>query len=131
MNHEEPFVTAFIVKDKKQRYLELFKTTKGRIKVNKCLAHNPDIDNRYMFKVPNSEQTPDKIFKLLKSKNAPEYCHVISEDTTIDNMDLLLKDALFLILGKGSGTIISCIPGKLAYYEGEDPQERYILSNLK
>jgi hypothetical protein len=25
------------------------------------------------------------------------------------------------------GAIISCIPGKLAYYEGEDHGERYIL----
>jgi hypothetical protein len=40
-------------------------------------------------------------------------------------MDLLA--ALELVIGSGLGTVISCIPGKLAYYEGELPGDRYVL----
>ncbi len=40
---------------------------------------------------------------------------------------MLLTDALAAVVGRGFGTILVCIPGSLAYYEGEDPGERYIL----
>jgi hypothetical protein len=32
------------------------------------------------------------------------------------------------VLGMGDGVVLSCIPGKLAYYESEDASGRYILS---
>jgi len=28
----------------------------------------------------------------------------------------------------GNGTLLSCIPGRLGYFEGEDPGERYVLA---
>jgi len=33
---------------------------------------------------------------------------------------LQLESALESVVGNGMGTILSCIPGKLAYFEGED-----------
>lgn len=38
-----------------------------------------------------------------------------------------LVQALSKTVAMGYGTVISCIPGKLGYYEGEDPRERYLL----
>ena len=38
-----------------------------------------------------------------------------------------LRAALEKTVGTGSGTIISCIAGKLAYFEGEEQNQRYIL----
>jgi hypothetical protein len=38
-----------------------------------------------------------------------------------------LEKALAEIIGQGMGTFISCIPGKLGYFEGEDPGERYLV----
>ena len=40
---------------------------------------------------------------------------------------MALDNALEETLGKGMGTLISCIPGKLAYFELEDINEKYIL----
>lgn len=37
-----------------------------------------------------------------------------------------LSDALIQVIGRGQGTFISCIPGELAYFEGEEPRERHI-----
>jgi hypothetical protein len=31
------------------------------------------------------------------------------------------------VVGSSSGTFVSCIPGRLAYFEGEDPGARFIL----
>jgi hypothetical protein len=38
----------------------------------------------------------------------------------VDGQEMKLKDALDALIGVGSGTIISCIPGKLAFFESED-----------
>jgi hypothetical protein len=35
--------------------------------------------------------------------------------------------ALEDIIGNNDGTFISCIPGRLACFEGEGPNQRYIL----
>ena len=41
-----------------------------------------------------------------------------------------LRDALGATVTFGMGTLISCIPGELAYYEGESLHARYILQRL-
>jgi hypothetical protein len=53
-------------------------------------------------------------------------CHAFSSNKQIDAMELELEDALNHVVGKGSGTFICCIVGKLAYFEGESPGERYV-----
>jgi hypothetical protein len=56
----------------------------------------------------------------LKSKGAGLTCWVISEDPDIDGREIDLRTALEKVSGRGIGTVLSCIPGKLAYFEGED-----------
>ena len=55
---------------------------------------------------------------------APETCHVIGGEH--DGKDLELLTALKQIVCYGTGTVLSCIPGKLAYFEGEI-RERFLL----
>ena len=74
-----------------------------------------------------STQNIDGIYKLLQHKKAPDNCYVISEHSSVDDKILPLKDALSSIVGTGIAAIISCLPGHLAYYEKEEPGERYIL----
>ena len=47
-------------------------------------------------------------------------CWVISEDPEIDGWELDLREALEHVNGRQIGTILSCVPGKLAYFESED-----------
>ena len=42
-----------------------------------------------------------------------------------DGAHLALREVLEAIHSTGMGTIVSCVPDKLAYYEGED--RRFIL----
>ena len=65
-------------------------------------------------------------YNYLVSLGSPEKCYAISEMDNIDGGIVNLLDALILIIGSDFGTVISCIPGKLAFYEGEN--ERYILN---
>jgi hypothetical protein len=63
----------------------------------------------------------------LKKNGAPEKCHVISEDIDVDGKEMMLREAIEEVLGYGLGSILSCIPGRLVYYEGEGPGDRYVL----
>ena len=58
---------------------------------------------------------------------APDDCHVISENPELDGKRLPLDAALQQIVGFGYGTLVSCIPGRLAFFEGEGPSDRCIL----
>jgi hypothetical protein len=78
--------------------------------------------------VPADFQTADKIEALLKEKGAPDTCYVISTNPQIDQKQLPLAEVLQGIVGNADeGSVLSCIPGKLAFYEGEDAGARYIL----
>ena len=81
---------------------------------------------RYATLVPVSQQSANAIAKLLVNKGAPHLCYGISADRDIDNRELPLDDALAETVGMNMGTFISCIPGKLGYFEFEDIGERYI-----
>jgi len=78
--------------------------------------------------VPASQHSANAIAKLLANKGAPNLCYVISADREIDNRELPLDCALEKTVGMNMGTFISCIPGKLGYFEFEDIGERYIFA---
>lgn len=60
------------------------------------------------------------ITQLLRSKGARNTCWVISQRYGIDGKELELDSAVEAINGNGSGSILCCVPGKLAYFNGED-----------
>lgn len=81
---------------------------------------------KYATLIPVGQQNADAIAKLLVNKGAPPLCHIISADRDIDNRELPLDNALEETVGMNIGTFISCIPGKLGYFEFEDIGHRYI-----
>ena len=127
MGHEEKLFKAFIVPERRGRYLSLLKSAKKRTKLVNRLPHCHDIDPRYSRLVPVHLQTSEEIYSLLAAEGAPQTCHVVSELGDVDGRDMPLLEALDAVVASGMGTLLSCIAGKLAYYEGEDPGERYIL----
>jgi hypothetical protein len=78
------------------------------------------LDPRYIVPIAPREQHVPEILRLLKTKGAPEICYALSEDDDLDGKEFVLADALKEIVGRGIGTFLSCIPGKLAYFEDED-----------
>ena len=124
--HEEEFIRAFIALSKRDRYISLFATKKGRRKLTNTLNHNHELDTRFLHRIPPQEQSPESILDLLKRRGAPSSCYVIS-CSELDGQQMDLEDALAETVGYGIGTFISCIPGKLGYFEAEDPGERYLV----
>jgi hypothetical protein len=80
-----------------------------------------EVRGRYSRKPAN----PSSLQKLLVEKGAGAKCWVISENSELDGKEIDLQTALKETIGYQMGTFISCIPGKLAYFEDEDG--RYIL----
>jgi hypothetical protein len=126
--HEELFVKNFIVPQKRDRYLSMLASRKQRKKILENFYHLNDLDERYMTLVPENEQWAINIYDLLKAKKSPDICYCISTDDEIDGKEIDLLKVLESKVGECyDGTIISCIAGELAYYEGESAGVRYIL----
>jgi hypothetical protein len=126
VSHEEDFVRAFIVPEKQERYLALLSSPKRRHGFLDRLNHNADYDAQFASHVPPSQQSAAAIERLLRQRGAPDICHTISSHAAWDGRDLPLREALDLIVGFSMGSVLSCIPGRLAYYEAEDLGARYI-----
>lgn len=124
-NWQTETIAAFVVKQKKDRYIEQLSSAKKRKQFVTNLAHFSDFDLRFVVKIPPSSQNPAEIEALLRKRGAPNICSAISEISEIDNTHISLIDALKRIVGYEMGTILCCIPGRLAYFENED--DRFIL----
>lgn len=92
------------------------------------LAHSPLFRREAIQQIPAANQTVAGIEDLLRNNGAPMECYVISELEGIGGRFMPLTEALAAVVGMGMGSIVSCIPGQLAFYEGEMPKDRYILA---
>jgi len=127
MDHEICLIKSFVIKERQQRYINLIATKRGRIKFRSYIAHFNDLDNQFCFPLIKNLVNPNGLYELLNLNGAPETCYVISEHDKYDQNELHLKDAINELFLSGLAYFISCIPGKLAYYEGEDLNSRYTL----
>jgi hypothetical protein len=125
--HERALVRAFIIPNRRERYLRLLATARGRAKLRRSLAHCRDLDPRFARELSADMQTPAQIAALLQERGAPDECVILAEDSALDGRRMRLMETLEAIVGRGMGAFASCVPGRLAFYEGEDLGERYIL----
>jgi|SRR5580704_16097235 hypothetical protein len=120
MNHEEALIKAFIDPRRVERCLEIIASPKKRAKFTKDLAHFKSLDPAVMVSIPPNQRNPLGIVSLLKAKGAGARCWVISENSKLDGRELDLEIALKETVGYQMGTLISCVPGRLGYFEDED-----------
>lgn len=80
-----------------------------------------------MTSIDPSQQDARGVLRLLQNRGAGLSCYVISASAGLDGVSGVLADVLEVVIGYHPGTIVSCITGRLAYFEGEGRAERYIL----
>ncbi len=128
---EDATIRAFVVRNKQDRFVAFLSNPKTREKFTRELAHFRWFDHRFAISAPwkvdptfrlwdGHTQGIAHISRLLKSKGARHTCWVISENSKLDGRELELDRALGNVIGQGMGTILSCVPGRLAFFEGED-----------
>lgn len=123
--HNEALIASFVKRSKRDRYREILSNPNLRHKFTRKLAHFTDFDPQYRLPIPSNKLFADNIARELQKRHSPEIVFAISEDPALDQRELLLVDALKGIVGRGMGTVLSCIPGRLAFVETET--ERFIL----
>ncbi len=128
--HEEATIRSFVVRDKQERFLSFIANPKSRRKFTGELANFSWFDQRFTIEVPwkvdpslslwgRHLQGIENISRLLRSKSAGKTCWVISGNPRIDRSEMDLDAALESVVTSDWGTILSFVPGKLAYFEGE------------
>jgi hypothetical protein len=125
VNNEQSLIATFVKRNKRDRYREILSNPRLRHKFTSQLAHFTDFDPKYRLPIPSNRLFVDNIAVELKKRHSPNIVLAISEDPALDQKELPLLDALQQIVGRGIGTVLCCIPGRLAFVETED--ERFIL----
>jgi hypothetical protein len=125
--HEAAFVRAFILPERQDRWLSGLASAKHREKMLHRLADARDLRADRMTPLEPALASGEALWKHLARLGAPGSCHVISEIEDLDGRDLPAVEALEECVGTGLGTVLSLIPGRLAYFEEENPRKRWIL----
>lgn len=121
--HEEAVVRAFVAPARRGRWLEALADPARRSRFLDRLNHCPDFDPRFVTPVPGGVD----VAALLRSRGAPPTCHALSAADDLDGRELPLEQAVAEVEKAGWGTVISCIPGRLAYYHDECGERRLLL----
>jgi hypothetical protein len=120
--HEAGLV-GFVEPASRHRMRHALKSDRARSKFNRQLAHFPHLDLRFAIRTGDKARLAGKLRKL----GAPDLCYVMSESQDIDGRMATLEDAIRSTVEADGGSLISCIPGKLCAYVGEDPNSAWIL----
>jgi hypothetical protein len=128
---EKIIVKTFFVNRIQDRVLfELASPTKRKNALQRLSSEERFLEKRFMIEIPKPNSDYEQIEEILKKHGAGKMCYAISSRESIDGQELPLKTALSSAVGYGMPSLISCIPFKLGYYEGEQafgPPKRYIL----
>ena len=125
MHNDHALIAAFVKRNKRDRYREILSNPRLRHKFTCQLAHFTDFDPKYRVAIPSDKLFVDNIALELQKRHSPDIVLAISEDPRLDQKEIPLVEALRRIVGCGMGTVLNCIPGRLAFVETED--ERFIL----
>jgi hypothetical protein len=125
VHHEHSLIAAFVKRNKRDRYREILSSERLRHKFTSQLAHFTDFDPTYRVAIASNKLFVENIALELQKRHSPSIVFAISEDPALDQKELPLLEALRQTVGRGMGTVLSCIPGRLAFVETED--EHFIL----
>jgi hypothetical protein len=121
MEHEEAFAKAFLLSEKRARFIQYLAQPKRRKEMLACLNHDLPYMPGFATEVPGEQDYPEELEKLLRAKGAGPSCFVMADGLKADRRELPLREALQLVCLHDRGAILSCLPGRLAYYKPESP----------
>lgn len=121
MNPEEAFTKAFILSEKRARFIQGLNDPRKRREQLAQLSCKLPFLPALGSEVPSTQDFPEELETLLKAKGAGPTCHVIVDGLKADGRELPLREALNLVCLHDRGAILCCLPGSLAYYKPQSP----------
>ena len=129
MNEHERGFLDFLAEPTKRRMATLLALgEKRRPDVRALLDHSVRLHSLSCKHLTGNEADAGSVAATLRSLGAPPTCFVVSADSNLDGREMLLGDALDAIVARGNGAFVSCIPGRLGFYEYEDMRSSYLLT---
>lgn len=116
---EEAFVKAFILLDKRERYLQMLGSPRKRGKILNSLYHTLDCVPALTTAIPSREHSEVRVIALLRAKGAGAACYLISPELDLDQQEMPLQEAVARMIVQDRTAIACCLPGRLAYYKAE------------
>ena len=110
---------AFIIKDKQEKYLQVLADPKRRHEILNRFNRILDFAPRFATLVPKELRAADKIVRLLNEKEATQSYHVMAKSLATDGEDSPLREALTQVIAHDSGSVLCCLPGRLAFHKAE------------
>ncbi|SMB79711.1 hypothetical protein SAMN00120144_3982 [Hymenobacter roseosalivarius DSM 11622] len=127
-HHLTAFLEAFLAKQYKQR--RLYSPASDKRKGNPLLGMDAlyrELDGRYCIQLPKGTKQQQQVFvRQAVAKYKLSTCYVLSAYEPFNEQTMRIDEALDKIVGDGPTTIISFIPGKVAYFEGHSLGDRYL-----
>lgn len=101
---------------------------KRRIDVRSLLHQSVRLDPRFAQHLTGSDAFSGPVEAMLQKRGAPSTCYVLAANSELDGREMPLSEALDAIIGMGDGAFVSCIPGRLGFYEYAGMKSSYLLS---
>ena len=112
----------------KPRFKRWSATPKGREKLLKAMLHGMVLDPRLCVEPPKGSRSKENLLKLMRQHGAPTRCYIISSDGYLDDTFQDLEQIIFNELGNfWHGTLLSSVPGKLAFYRTAGMNNRHLI----
>jgi hypothetical protein len=129
MNDHERGFLEFLAEPSRRRIKTLLELGERRRRdVRSQLDHAVHLDPRFSQHLTGSDAFSAPVEIKLRKLGAPAACYVLAADSRLDAREMPLREALDAIIGMGNGAFVSCIPGRLGFYEYEDMKSSYLLS---
>jgi hypothetical protein len=129
MNEHERGFLAFLAEPIRGRMKTLLELgEKRRRDVRSLLHHSVRLDPRFAQHLAGDEAFPAPVEAMLRKRSAPPTCYVLAANGDLDAREIPLADALGAIIGMGSGAFVSCIPGRLGFYQSEAVKSSWLLA---
>jgi hypothetical protein len=129
MNEHERGFLAFLGEPTKRRMETLLGMgEKRRHHVRALLPHAVRLDPRYSRHLDGEEALSGAVEAMLRKRGAPSTCYVLAASSELDGREMVLGEALANVSRLGDGAFLSCIPGRLGFYEYEDANSSFLLA---
>jgi len=129
MNDHERGFLAFLAEPTRRRMETLLEFGKRRRRdVRGLLDHSVRLDPHFSLQLTGSDAFATAVELMLRKRGAPATCYVMAANSNLDEREMPLGEALRAIIGMGHGAFVSCIPGRLGFYEYESMKSSYLLS---
>jgi len=125
--HEATFVSTFVVKAKRERYLSFLGRPDRRKKLLDRINHHDDFDPTTKTLVAPNARSAQAVLAHLRKLGVRGQCRIIADDGRLDGQEMSLDDTIAGATETRFAAIVYCLDGSHAFYKPEDPSDWYLL----